>query len=231
MHLAVLLTNTDDSAFAAAHPDDGAKFAAMIAAVRPDWQVSVFAVKDAAFPAPGARFDGWIIGGSPASVHDGDPWIAGLCALIRDLVAQGQPVFGACFGHQAVAMAMGGTVGRNPGGWVFGLAETTMEGAPIRLYAAHLEQVLALPPGAVGLGGNADCPIGSFALGDRVLCTQYHPEMTQEFAAALVREYAPKLPPEVALRAQASVRRKADSDWIAQRIVRFFEDTVARLSF
>ncbi len=228
MHLAVLMTNTDDSAFAAAHPGDGAKFTAMIAAVRPDWQVTVFAVKDGVFPAPDARFDGWIIGGSPASVHDTDPWVGQLLALIRDLVADGQPVFGACFGHQAVALALGGRVGRNPGGWVFGLTETVIEGARIRLYAAHVEQVLDLPPGAVGLGGNSDCPIGSFALGDRVLCTQYHPEMTQEFATALVREYAGKLPTDVAARAVASVRGTADSAWIAERVAVFFEGAATR---
>ena len=228
MHLAVLMTNTDDSAFAAAHPDDGAKFTAMIAAVRPDWRVTVFAVKDGEFPAPGARFDGWIIGGSPASVHNADAWVERLFALIRDLVAQGQPVFGACFGHQAVALALGGTVGRNPGGWVFGLTETEMEDAPIHLYAAHIEQVLDLPPGAVGLGGNADCPIGSFALGDRVLCTQYHPEMTQEFATALVQEYAGKLPAEVVARAVASVKARAESGRIAERVAVFFEEAAPR---
>lgn len=228
MHLAVLMTNTDESAFAAAHPRDGEKFTTMIHAVRPDWQVTVFSVKDGVFPPDGARFDGWIIGGSPASVHDPDPWISQLFALIRRLVAEHQPVFGACFGHQAIAMALGGVVGPNPGGWVFGLTETVMEGAPIRLYAAHVEQVLALPPGAVGLGGNADCALGSYAMGDRVLCTQYHPEMTHDFATALVQEYAPKLPADVAIKAVASVQRAADSERIAERIARFFEEAAAK---
>ncbi len=228
MHLAVLMTNTDESAFAARHPKDGEKFAAMIHSVRPDWRATVFSVKDGVFPALGARFDGWIIGGSPASVHDTGPWIAQLFALIRRLVAEGQPIFGACFGHQAVAMALGGTVGANPGGWVFGLTVTGMEGAPIRLYAAHSEQVLALPPGAVALGGNAVCAIGSFAIGPAVLCTQYHPEMTHDFALALVQEYAPKLPQDVAARAVESVRQNADTAQIAERIARFFETASAQ---
>lgn len=227
MHLAVLMTNTDESDFAAAHPKDGEKFTTMIHSVRPDWQVSVFSVKDGQFPPGDARFDGWIIGGSPASVHDSDPWVAQLFVLIRRLVAEHQPVFGACFGHQAIAMALGGTVGPNPGGWVFGLTETVMEGAPIRLYAAHVEQVTTLPPGARSLGGNADCAFGSYGIGDAVLCTQYHPEMTPGFAAALVQEYAPKLPPEVAARAVESVRQTADSGRIADRIARFFEEAAA----
>ena len=34
------------------------------------------------------------------------------------------PLFGACFGHQAIALALGGSVEANPGGWVFGTTAT-----------------------------------------------------------------------------------------------------------
>ncbi len=223
MHIAVLLANTDDSAFAQAHPGDGSKFETLLHGLRPDWRVSVYAVKDGKFPAMDAVYDGWIITGSPASVHDSDAWVRQLEALIRRLVAEEQPLFGACFGHQAIAKALGGVVGDNPGGWVFGLVETVMEGVPMRLYAAHREQVLELPEGAVGLGGNAETPFGSFAIGRRVMTTQYHPEMTPQFVAALVAEYGRKLPEAVAVRAQASLVQVADRGVIAERIVRFFE--------
>jgi GMP synthase-like glutamine amidotransferase len=222
MHIAVLMANTDESDFARGHPGDGAKFEALLQELRPDWRVSVYAVKDGVFPAAGAVYDGWIITGSPASVHDDAAWIGRLDVLIRDLVDQGQPLFGACFGHQAIAKALGGVVGDNPGGWVFGLTETMMEGVPMRLYAAHREQVLALPAGAVAVGGNAECPVGGFAMSG-VLTTQYHPEMTPVFVAALVREYAAKLPEAVAARAAASLSLQADRAAIAARMVRFFE--------
>jgi GMP synthase-like glutamine amidotransferase len=223
MHIAVLMTNTDESAFAARFPKDGAKFTTLLQGLRPDWQVSVFAVKDGKFPPEDARFDGWLITGSPASVHDSDAWVARLSALIRTIVARQEPLFGACFGHQAIAKALGGVVGDNPGGWVFGLAETTMEGQPIRLYAAHREQVLTLPAGAEALGGNADCAVGSFAIGRHVLTTQYHPEMTAEFIAALTEELAGKLPETVIRDARASLQMPADTGQIAARIVQFFE--------
>ena len=223
MHIAVLMANTDESEFAARHPKDGSKFETLLHELRPDWRVSVYSVKDGQFPADGARYDGWIITGSPASVHDGDAWVGQLFALIRRLVATGQPLFGACFGHQAIAKALGGVVGYNPCGWVFGLTETEMEGQSIRLYAAHKEQVLALPEGAVVVGGNADCPVGSFAIGNRVLTTQYHPEMTPEFIAALVQELSADLPAPVIEAARRSLVQTADRDRIAARIVRFFE--------
>ncbi len=121
MHLAILMTNTDESAFADAHPRDGAKFTDMIRSVRPDWTTEVFAVKDGIFPGDLARFDGVMITGSPASVNDGDAWTARLLDLIRVMVAEGVPIFGACYGHQAVAKALGGSVGANAGGFVHGL--------------------------------------------------------------------------------------------------------------
>lgn len=224
MHIAVLVANTDESDFAQAHPKDGAKFAGLLQELRPDWRVSSFSVKDGVFPAEAEQFDGWIITGSPASVHDSDAWVGRLSGVIRGIVARGEPLFGACFGHQAIAMALGGAVGDNPGGWVFGVVETEMEGIKMRLYAAHREQVLVVPAGAVVLGGNAECAVGSFAIGGRVLTTQYHPEMTQGFMAALVAEYAGQLPADVAARARESLAVAADRDVIAARMVRFFEE-------
>ena len=223
MEIALLMTNTDESEFAQARPKDGEKFTAMIRSVRPDWRVTVFAVKDGVFPPEGARFDGWLIGGSPASVHDSDAWVQELFALIRRLVDEGQPIFGACFGHQAIAMALGGHVGPNPGGWVFGLVDTNVEGVPMQLYGSHVEQVVDLPPGAVVLGGTSECPVGSFAIPGRVMTTQYHPEMSHGFISDLVEEYAPELPADVVARARESLTKRADSDAIAERIARFFE--------
>ncbi len=227
MHIAVLMANTDESDFAQRHPKDGEKFARLLNEVRPGWRVSTIRVKDGEFPADPGVFDGFLITGSPASVHDEAPWVERLMALIREIRGREMPLFGACFGHQAIAKALGGQVGHNPGGWVFGLTETEMEGARLRLYAAHLEQVTALPEGAVALGGNADCPVGAFRVGARVLTTQYHPEMTPEFAGALVAEYGPKLPAEVAARARASLAQVADRARIAERIAVFFEGRAA----
>ena len=223
MHIAILMANTDESDFAQRHPKDGEKFARLLGPLRPDWRFTTLAVKDGEFPADLSAYDGFIITGSPASVHDDEPWVHRLMQVIREIRDRDRPVFGACFGHQAIAKALGGRVGKNPGGWVFGLAETQMEGAPIRLYAAHVEQVTQLPEGAEPLGGNADCPFGAYRIGPRVLTTQYHPEITEDFASALVEEYRDKLPSEVAERAKASLIRPAETARMAQRIVDFFE--------
>ena len=66
MHVAILTIHTDGSAFAQGWPRDGDKFVALIEALRPAWDFSIFAVKDGVFPADFVAFDGFIIMGSPA---------------------------------------------------------------------------------------------------------------------------------------------------------------------
>ncbi len=235
MQIAVLVTNTDDSAFAARHADDAAKFRALILGLRPDWQVTGFDLPGGGFPEYPDQFDGFIIGGSPSSVHDDAGWISRLIGLIRQIVARGQPLFGACFGHQAIAKALGGQVGANPGGWVFGVTETEVLASQswlppgvIRVNAAHSEQVLVLPEGAGVIAGNAACPVGAYHIGDTVFATQYHPEMTAEFMAALVEEYAAEMPAAVADAARRSLAVPADMVRMAEGIIRFFEQAQDR---
>jgi GMP synthase-like glutamine amidotransferase len=236
MHLAILMANTDESDFAAAHPGDGAKFTALIQSVRPGWTARVFAVKDGIFPTDLAAFDGALITGSPASVHDPDPWIADLLTLIRQMTVARLPLFGACFGHQAIALALGGQVGPNPGGWVLGRIETHvtapapwMQSLPEHtgLYAAHMEQVTRPPAQARILTTSPECPIGGFAIGRHVFTTQYHPEMSPGFIAALIDHLAPAKPAAVIARARASLSKPADTQPFAQAIARFFEQAKA----
>jgi len=236
VHLAILMTNTDESAFAQRHPKDGEKFTALIHSVRPGWTCETFAVKDGIFPDNLSAFDGVIVTGSPASVHDGEPWIDRLLETIREIVSRKIPLFGACFGHQAIALALGGKVETNPAGWVFGLTKADIVdpapwmqplGGKLAQYGAHIEQVTRLPQGARVLIGSAACPAGGFAIDERVYTTQNHPEMTPDFIAALVEEYAEKLPGDVIENARASLADKADYREFAESIARFFEQAVS----
>jgi GMP synthase-like glutamine amidotransferase len=231
MHIAVLATNTDDSDFAARHPRDGVKFTALLHGARPGWQVTAFDLPKGDFPDTLQGFDGVLIGGSPSSVHDKDAWIARLMRLILQAYAAGMPLAGACFGHQAIAKALGGTVGPNPGPFVLGTAETEVIApapwmepvARFRLAAAHGEQVTVLPPGAEVVGRTEGCPAACYRIGRRVFATQYHPEMTPAFLAALVGEFAPQFPAEVGEAARVSLELGAEGPRFAEWIARFFE--------
>lgn len=232
MHIAVLDANIDRSEFAARHPNEAGKFADLLAPVAPAWRLTGFKVCDGVFPDGLARFDGLIISGSPASANDPDAWVSRLMDLLRAAHGQGVPMFGACFGHQAIARALGGTVGRNPQGWVLGRAATEnhspapwMAGAPAASahHAAHTEQVVEPPPSAALLGGRADCPAGHMAVGRRVFSTQYHPEITTPFMDDLIGVMAGKLTPDQTRTARDSMRQPYDHPLFARWIKGFFE--------
>ena len=234
MRLALLMTNTDESEFARRHPKDGEKFRRLLSGVRPDWALEVFPVKDDVFPDDLGRFDGVMIGGSPASVHDASPWIDRLQALIREIIDRDIPLFGACFGHQAIALALGGEVGDSPDGWALGAVTTEVTDplpwmeprvTAIRLHAAHTEQVLRLPESARRWGHAGGCEIAGFVIGERVFTTQYHPEITAAFMAALLDELdaTGKAPATALAEGRASLSEPARSDLFAQWIARFFE--------
>ena len=232
MHIGILITNTDDSEFAHRHPLDPEKFRALLQPLRPGWAFDAVWVKDGVFPDNVGDFDGYVITGSPASANGDEPWIARLLTFIREIDAARLPTVGVCFGHQAIALALGGDVGMNPGGWGFGVAATQFTRiepwmVPLRatldLYAAHNEQVTRLPEGAVVLGGSAFCPVGSYRIGTQFFTTQYHPEMSAEFMAALVEELAGYVGPDVTARAREQIQRSADGPIFAEWALRFLE--------
>lgn len=237
MKIGVLLANNDDADFARRHPDDARKVAALLSALRPAWNYESVAVKDGVFPAAPGDFDGYVITGSPASVNELHPWIRRLEAFIVELEAARVPTVGLCFGHQAIAKALGGVVSANRDGWGLGTGETVFERfeswmeppqKSLVLHAAHNEQVIVPPAQARVLGGSAHCPIGSFCIGRHIFTTEFHPEITGEFMCALLDHLSDHLDVATIARARASLERPVDSALFARWMVAFFEQGAAR---
>ncbi|MEZ5925703.1 MAG: gamma-glutamyl-gamma-aminobutyrate hydrolase family protein [Hyphomicrobiaceae bacterium] len=235
--IGILMTATDTPPFAAEFPDDGEAFRTLLSPLRPDWQFSIVYVKDGEFPGHAADFDGYVITGSPATVTDDRPWIKRLLGLIREVEAVRIPVAGICFGHQAIALALGGKVERAAQGWGYGVSETRHERfAPwmtpaketIRLYTAHRDQVTVLPIGAELLGGSDHCPIGSYRVGEHVFTTEHHPEMTAAFMRRLTDHLEDYLEPSIIARARLDIETPQDGGLMARWIVQFLERTPLR---
>lgn len=232
MHIGILVTNTDRSDFAKARPSDGDKFTTLLQPLRPDWKFTPVQVVDGEFPKAVSDFDGYVIGGSPASANGQEPWIETLFDFIRELNRKAIATVGICFGHQAIAKALGGHIDKNPGGWGWGLAATQFEVHQnwmlpdkkiINLYAAHNEQVTNLPAGAEVLGGSALCPIGSFRVGYHIMTTQYHPEMDLKFFTELTHDLKTYIGRDIAAAALRSTTTPADTASFAQWMVQFLE--------
>lgn len=231
--IAVLLTNDDTSAFAARFPNDGQKVVHLLQPLRRDWTFEVLPVKDGVLPASPEAFDGYVITGSPASVNDDSlPWVGPLLDFIRAVDAARQPLIGLCFGHQAVAKALGGEVARHSAGWGLGTAPTHWTTTPAwmqpsqattTLMAAHNEQVTHMPEGAVCLGGSDFCPIGSMQIGQHIWTTQFHPEMPRVFMKALLGYLDDKLDADTMARAHARLNNAADVPLFGQWMVQFFD--------
>lgn len=121
--------------------------------------------------------------GSVRSVNDAEPpWIPTEVAFLGRCVEAGTPVLGLCWGAQALARALGATVGPAPvaeKGWVEVRSEDPMIAPGPWLYY-HTES-FTIPAGADGLGHSPGGPAG-FRLGPH-LGVQFHPEAGAQDAA------------------------------------------------
>ncbi|MCT4556153.1 MAG: type 1 glutamine amidotransferase [Pelagimonas sp.] len=158
-----------------------------------EWTV-ISAVKDS-LPAP-ETYDGYIITGGKYSVFEDYDWQDRLFDFLRTLHARQIKLIGICYGHQAIAHALGGEVVRSPKGWGVGimpvnvLAQTGFAtlASDVRLHAMHQDQVSQAPEGAEIFLGSDFCPISGFTLGDHFLAIQQHPDFNPDINRDLIKK-------------------------------------------
>ncbi len=174
--------------------------------------------------------DGWITSPARASVNDNETWIADIEEIVRRLVAEDRPFVGICFGHQLLARALGGRVERAPTGWGVGaqrydIVDRVSWMVPpadqVTLIASHEDQVTRLPDGGRLLARSDYCPNAMFAVGDRAIGVQAHPEFTAEISATLTDHRVDLIGATAAAEARASLVQPLDRQTVAEWIVRF----------
>jgi GMP synthase (glutamine-hydrolysing) len=155
----------------------------------------------------GLDWAGVIVTGSPASVYDGEAWIAHSEDFLRRAADRSVPLYGVCFGHQLLAQAFGGKVEKCQHGWELGTTAITLtpEGRSDPLFAgmpqvfsaqqSHGDVVTVLPSGAITLAQNEHWPYQAFKLGDAIWGTQFHPEFTATIMADMIHALTAVLPP------------------------------------
>lgn len=156
-------------------------------------ELTVFETTLGQFPDSPRECDGWIISGSRRSVYEDEGWIHDLEQFTRDIVAAKVPLVGICFGHQMIAQALGGRVGKSGAGWgvgakTFRIVDATepVSGESMTMLMSHQDQVLELPDGATVFATSDYCPVGGYRIGDRVLCVQGHPEFVPDLCRILM---------------------------------------------
>ncbi len=176
-----------------------------------------FDVTAGALPDP-AAFDGAIITGSPAGVYEAHDWIPPLLDWIR--TAHGRlRLVGICFGHQAMAQALGGRVEKSDRGWGVGLHtyEVVLDApwaqpaaARLSIPVSHQDQVVAIPPGARVIAASAFTPHAGLAYGGDAISFQCHPEFSPAFATALVEGRRGRIASDLVDQAMASLQQPDD---------------------
>ncbi len=164
---------------------DAEKFADFLGPAMPGWTFHFYYSAEDEFPQHLADFDGFLITGSPVSVNDNTEWMKKLALMVNKIEQMGKPLAGFCFGHQLIAKALGGSVGLNQHGWNIGLFDLDIETPQpwmnpaqptTKLYHFNKERVLALPRDAIPFAGAEGYPYFGYAIGDRIMAIQGHPE-------------------------------------------------------
>lgn len=145
-------------------------------------------------PVPSAALDGvsgLLIGGSAWSVFEEIPCYDAFVALLHEARRRRLPMFGICFGAQAIAHVFGGRVVRDHDRAEYGTIDVHREDdvddlfaeLPLRFRAQawHQDRIVQLPAGAAAAAWSQDAVLQAFAFRDAPIWgVQFHPERTRE---------------------------------------------------
>lgn len=145
---------------------------------------------------PEGDFEGVVVTGSPATVHEREPWSERAAAWIAERIEH-LPMLGVCYGHQLMVHATGGRTGRNPRGPELGVVpvqrgeDPLFAGMPRHFLAwqVHFDAVLERPPGTRVLAASRRTAIQALAWPSGARSVQFHPEFDRAFVRDAIAQH------------------------------------------
>ncbi|MBL1259238.1 MAG: type 1 glutamine amidotransferase [Thiotrichaceae bacterium] len=232
MKIGILQCDSVRSQFKGQYGDYPEMITSLFHPFAPTFSYEVYDVVAGHYPALLDACDVYITTGSQVSVYDDKAWIGVLQAFIIRLRKAKIKLIAICFGHQLVAQAFGGTVGKSVKGWGVGVhamqvatVAPWMDVLPIdgvcQVLMSHQDQVLELPARAKLIAGSDFCPHAMFQLDESILTIQGHPEFSKPYAAALMGFRRELLGTPVFTAGIDSLTRRTDEQLIAQWVISF----------
>lgn len=138
-------------------------------------------------------YDAIMVGGSGdfSVVESGFDWHQDMLDLLSVIARKKLPMFASCFGFQALAQALGGTLERVPELGEVGTYDVSLTDAgkedqafswfpdTFKAQLGHLDRVSVLPDELVCLAASERCPVQAIRLKDSpIIATQFHPELS-----------------------------------------------------
>ncbi len=234
--IAILQTGVNNPKMSASYQDYPGMFRSLLGRVQttPIIELISFPIIEGSNLPDINKFDGFLITGSASGVYEKTNWMNDLFNFIRIVNKKKKKIAGFCFGHQAIAVALGGEVVKSEKGWGVGIRRhsvfnnknwMTPKKNDLDLIYMHQDQVTKLPESAVKLSGDDFCPFSSFSIEEHVLSMQGHPEFSAEFTRDLITLRSENIGAEKANVALKSLSKPHDGPVVGQWIVNFFCST------
>ncbi|MEL7098353.1 MAG: type 1 glutamine amidotransferase [Pseudomonadota bacterium] len=231
LKLGILQVNHDRSIEVGdAFPDDAHRFRDLFDAQDQRFAYRVYMTIGGEVPRDVDEQDAYLITGSPLSVLDDHAFLPPLYDFIRRCDEARKPLLGVCFGHQAIAVALGGTVERTH--WNVGIEQVqfvqndlTGKTQALHLYQFHHDAVTDLPDTCTLIGTSPGAPVAAMAKDSHILTVQAHPEFTDPFMRCVLDYTKPHLEPETYAAARETLDLPNDGPVFARIATTFFGGT------
>ena len=195
MNIGVLLCDNVDAEVQKQYGTYNDFFKSFISHSEPSARIKYYQVNQGEFPEKLTGHDAYMISGSRRSCYEDEPWIKQLLVLIKKMSKAHVKIYGICFGHQAIAEALGGKVEKNKAGWGLGVHDFDAEAGLIwaEPYKAKASMVVSCQDQVVKLPHDAEVYLstpfikhGGYFIGKNIITTQAHPEMNHEYGKYLL---------------------------------------------